>query len=356
VIRRRALLLLLPALGLVAAPARAKDEGCEIPAASRVVAVGDVHGAYPEFRSVLRFAGIIDDKDHWSGGATQLVQLGDLLDRGIETRPALELLMRLEGEARKAGGRVHALLGNHEVMNLLGDLRYVNREEYKAFVTADSQKTLRRLNRTREAAARQQAKDAKQPFDEAAFNTRFEQQFPPGFVERYEAFSADGRYGKWLREHRVMVKIGGVAFVHGGLTPEVAALGCEAINATVQREITTDFEKTQANPTVSLAASDNGPLWYRGLAREDDAWLPTLERVLAAIGARTIVVGHTVTSSGRIETRFGGRVVMIDAGMNPLYGRHLAALEIASDGRMFTLSETGREELLALPKAAALAR
>ena len=354
--RRRALPWLLPlALTLAAAPLRADDD-CDVKGASRVVAIGDVHGAYGQFVSVLRLAGLVDEKEHWSGGQTHFVQNGDLLDRGSESRQVLELMMRLEGEAKKAGGRVHALLGNHEAMNLLGDLRYVSREEYKSYETPDSQHLLRRLYRSREDAARQQAKQAKQPFDEASFGRQFEEQFPPGFVERHREFSEEGRYGRWLRERPPLVKIGGVAFLHGGLTPEVAALGCQAINDTVRREITSDLEKTRTNPAASLAASENGPLWYRGMAREDETlWQPSLERVLAAIGARTVVIGHTVTSDGHITPRFGGRVVMIDVGMNALYGSNLAALEIASDGSMTALYP-GRREPLGLPRAAALRR
>jgi len=284
------------------------------------------------------------------------VQTGDLLDRGSETRPVLDLLMRLEGEARKAGGRVHALLGNHEVMNVLGDLRYVSREEYKAFETPRSRDTRDAFYRSRSEAARRSVKQAGQEFDEAAFRKKFEEEVPLGFVERIQAFSDRGRYGQWLRERRTMVKINGVVFVHGGLTPEVAELGCEAINATARREITSEIDKTRENPLASLAASDDGPFWYRGMAREDETtWLPSLEKVLQAIGARAVVIGHTVTGDGRITPRFGGRVVMIDVGMNPLYGAHLAALEIGGDGSMRALYENGPEELVTLPKAAALA-
>ena len=352
--QRRALLLLL-AGSLVPALVRAGDEACELKDVPRVVAVGDVHGAYPEFLAVLRLAGIVDQKDRWAAGKTHLVQTGDVLDRGTETRPALELLMRLEGEARKAGGRVHALLGNHEVMNLLGDLRNVSREEYKAFETPTSRETRDRFYASRSEAARQRAKQARQAFDEAAFRKTFEEQAPLGFVERVLAFSSEGRYGRWLRERRGIVRIDGIAFLHGGLTPEVAALGCEAIDATVRREITDDIAKTRQDPLASLAAGENGPLWFRGMAREDETlWQPQLERVLAGIGARTVVIGHTVTADGRITPRFGGRVVMIDVGMNPLYGRNLAALEIGPDGALSALYD-GRREELAQPRAAARA-
>ena len=130
---QRRLGLFVLAAAMAASAAAARDESCEITGAERVVAIGDVHGAYPEFLAVLRMAGLVDEKGHWTGGRTHLVQTGDILDRGSGTKQVMDLLMKLEGQAKKAGGRVHALLGNHEAMNLLGDLRYVSREEYKAF-------------------------------------------------------------------------------------------------------------------------------------------------------------------------------------------------------------------------------
>ena len=104
----------------------------------RVVAVGDVHGAYDALVSTLQNAGVIDEDLAWSGGKTHLVSTGDLLDRGAESRRVMNLVMRLEREAVEAGGRVHLLLGNHEVMNLIGDLRYVAVEEYAAFQDSES--------------------------------------------------------------------------------------------------------------------------------------------------------------------------------------------------------------------------
>ena len=72
----------------------------------------------------------------WIGGTTVLMQTGDIFDRGPKVREALDLLMRLEEEARRAGGRVEALLGNHEVMNLLHEFRDVSPASYAAFADA----------------------------------------------------------------------------------------------------------------------------------------------------------------------------------------------------------------------------
>jgi hypothetical protein len=357
-VKRRAVLAVLAPIALVPVlllpkPGRAADGGCPDLAAPRVVAVGDVHGAHDGLLSILRSAGIVNEKGRWAGGKAHLVQTGDLLDRGKDTRKVLDLLMRLEGEAKKAGGRVHALLGNHEVMNVLGDLRYLNAEEYQAFRTPDSEAYRESFFRSAAERARARAKAAGEPFDESAFRAKFLEEVPLGLVERTQALSAEGRYGKWLRQRPVIVKVNGVVFVHGGLTPEVAALGCDAINATVRREITDDVAKTRLEPLATLAAGETGPLWYRGLAKEDEAaFLPWVEQVLRSVGARAIVVGHSVTGTGRIEVRFGGRVFGIDVGMGDAYGGNLAALEVGPDGSFVALYPDRREDLVR-PAAAA---
>ncbi len=352
---RRTRLAVAAVLLAIAAPSAAAPADCTFSGAPRVVAVGDVHGAYERFAAILLSAGVVDGNGHWTGGRTHLVQTGDVLDRGIETRRCLDLLMRLEGEARKAGGRLHALLGNHEAMNMVGDLRYVKPAEYELFRTPRSAELKHHLYERSMASARDAAKQRGEKFDEDAFRARFDAQVPLGFVERTQALSAEGSYGRWLRQRPAAVVVNDVAFVHGGLTPESAALGCDGINTTVQRELGPDLAKTRQDPPAALATGEQGPLWYRGLAREDEtAFSPSVDLVLQKIGARAVVIGHTVTSTGRVETRFGGRVVMIDAGMTDEFGGHAAALEIDSEGRMSAVYPGGKEPL-AVPARAARA-
>ena len=107
--------------------------------ATRIVAIGDVHGNFEGLRGILQATGLIDTKQEWTGGKTILVQTGDIYDRGDGERQALELLMRLEGQAKSAGGRVEALLGNHEVVNILGDFRDVSPEAFAAFADDKSE-------------------------------------------------------------------------------------------------------------------------------------------------------------------------------------------------------------------------
>ena len=104
----------------------------------RIVAVGDVHGDYETFVTVLRSAGVIDKSNKWTGGATHLVQTGDCVDRWADSRKVLDLMINLERQAERSHGMVHALLGNHEAMNIYGDLRYVTAGEYDSYRSGGS--------------------------------------------------------------------------------------------------------------------------------------------------------------------------------------------------------------------------
>jgi len=318
------------ALGLLACQpplAIAAGPQCEFNGIDRVVAIGDVHGAYERFVEILKTAGLIDQKEKWTGGKTYLVQTGDIVDRGAGSRKAADLLMRLQDDARKAGGAVLPLLGNHEVMRMVGDTRYVVPGEYDAFTDARSE-------------------DIRQELLARAGGTVAVADVPLGLIEMRQAFGQNGKYGKWLRTLNTVVKINGIVFLHGGISPMVADMTCDTINDTVRRELTTDLEKMRADPTAGLAGSEQGPLWYRGLAQEPETFAPTVDDILAKQHADTIVVGHTVTQSGRIVQRFGGKVIQIDTGMQQTYvpkGR-ASALDIQK-GVFTALYVDGREVL-----------
>src|SRR4051812_13145349 len=117
---RAALASLAGALILATVGLRAADfDPCSVTGIERIVAIADVHGGFAQFVTILKAADLIDDGQHWKGGRTYFVQTGDLLDRGDDSRKALDLVKRLEDEASRAGGRVVALLGNHEAMRML---------------------------------------------------------------------------------------------------------------------------------------------------------------------------------------------------------------------------------------------
>ena len=189
----------------------------------RVVAVGDVHGAYDSLVELLGAAGLISREDRWVGGETHLVMLGDLVDRGPRSREALDLLMRLQKEAPYSGGQVHVVLGNHEVMNLVGDVRYVSAEEYLAFAAEEDPKD------REEAFSRLYGKKKRYGADEIE-QEEFDRTFPPGYFGHRRAFSPEGKYGRWLLEQPILIVINGVAYVHGGLAPCLATIDAEEIN------------------------------------------------------------------------------------------------------------------------------
>lgn len=289
---------------------------CHLSTTERVVAVGDVHGDYDDFAAILRHANLIDGDGRWAGGAAVLVQTGDVLDRGPHSRRALELLQRLEVEAAAAGGAVHALLGNHEVMRMIGDLSDTSDAEYAAFTTPESNTVRERFYETVLKRESTRAQTAGRRFDEAALRRQFLAVIDPGFVEMQMAFEADGQYGKWLRAHNTVVRINDVVFVHGGFTRAAAELGCEVINSRVRADLRAIGQPDGPEPGRSLSLIADGPHWYRGLALDNSGVTATeVDAVLAALGARTIVVGHTVSPNSRIRERFDGRVVQIDTGM-----------------------------------------
>jgi hypothetical protein len=344
--------ILLGALVLVAdgrgtaaqAPAAAP---CDIRTRERIVAIGDVHGAYDRFVGILRAAGLIDARARWIGGRAILVQTGDVVDRGAHSRRALDLLRRLEGEAARAGGRVYALLGNHEVMRMVWDLRYLSPEEVAAFRNGRSEDLREQVYATVAADAAQRARAEKREHDEATFREQFMRDIPLGFIEMRQAFGPTGDYGKWLRERPTLVRINGIAFVHGGIDEATAILGCEGINEAIRRDLTF----TQPTPELvsrMLAMSETSPLWYRGLAEEPDpGFAPQAAAILRTLGARAIVVGHTTTNGFRIKSRFDRRVVQIDTGMlgGTWYpGGVASALEIRDDA-LTAIYEKEREPL-----------
>jgi hypothetical protein len=324
---------------LFAQPVIAADK-CEWSGVERIVAIGDVHGAYDRFVEILKVTGVIDGGLHWVAGKTHVVQLGDLLDRGDDSRKVMDLARALEREAEKAGGRMHLLLGNHEIARMLGDLRLTTPGEYAAFVTADS------------AEVREQAAKAVKPATDEEL-AQLIQETPLGLVEMQRAFGREGEYGRWLRQHPTVIKIDRFLFVHGGISPAVAPMGCAAINEQVERDLTADLDKTRAAPLVTLTARVDGPLWYRGLAEEPDTFAPQIDDILIGQAARAIVIGHTVTPTGRVTLRFGGRVIQIDTGMQPAYaqGGRASALEIVrGEG---TAIYVDRRDPVALPTAPA---
>lgn len=298
----------------------------------RIVAVGDVHGGFDDFVGVLRAAGVIDARNRWSGGATHLVQTGDVPDRGPASRKVFDLLMELEKQAPRTGGRVHALIGNHEVMNIIGDLRDVSDAEYAAFRTGDSAAL-------RDRAFELLADPAKKA--EPGYREAWNAQYPLGWVEHRQAFGPKGKYGKWMRTHATVVRVGDLLLMHGGLSAKYADLTLAQINEQVRKELD--------DPTLlqgGMAVDEEGPLWYRGLARDPEPALAAhVDQVLQRHGARHIVIGHTIVAPA-IVPRLNAKVITIDVGLSAVYGGPPACL-IWEKGQLSVLH---RGQRVPLPK------
>ncbi|HJT90131.1 MAG TPA: metallophosphoesterase [Bryobacteraceae bacterium] len=318
-----------PAAGPARPDGKESERGAAAPVQSvwtgvdRVVAVGDVHGDYEQFVKVLRSAGLVDQYANWTGGRTHLVQTGDVVDRGTNSRAVLDLLMKLEKQAAAAGGAVHCLIGNHEALDVSGDLRYVSAADFAAFGSEES-------------GANREAVTARATPTENGGSGQ------PGAVEYRAAFGPTGQYGRWIRSHNAVIKIDRTLFVHAGIGPSYAGWTIDRINEAVRR----DLEGT--GPAKGIAMDPNGPLWYTGLAEGNEAQLqPVVDQVLKNFGADQIVIGHIYTN-GAITPRFGGKVLLIDVGVPRIYDNmgQVGCLEI-DQGHPYALH---RGQKLELPK------
>lgn len=205
----------------------------------RVVALGDVHGDYEQFTRVLRDAKLINQQDNWIGGKAHFVQTGDVPDRGPKTRNAMDLLMKLEKQAKKAGGMVHALIGNHEAMNTSGDLRFVTKKEYTAFKSNKSKRTRNAYYKKYVDHVKNTTEEAVWPSFNKEYKNKWEEKFPLGWVEHRQNWSKYGKYGKWVASHNGVIIINDSVFIHGGISPKFATTALDSMNADIRADVFT---------------------------------------------------------------------------------------------------------------------
>ena len=377
---------LLGLAALVSGPLAAGDQVLE----GRVVAVGDLHGNIDALVSILEETRLIDGDRRWVGGSDTLVQLGDILDRGVRVRELLDLLQDLQEEAAAAGGRVVVLLGNHEVLDLLGVIREIDPGVYTAFIDEQSEQ---RREEAFEEFVRYQGELARYmgvglpTLGEDVRRAWFDA-YPLGKVEYMAALLPDGEYGGWIRSWPAVLRIGDTVLVHGGLGPTMKGRDLESINRTVAEELDTfdrireymaDLNLVQKTSSVHLMSqiaeaemafasqvtedssvadrqrasrvepmralsgwkawmiSDAaGPLWNGAPSLWDEVEdAVEVTELLASFGVEHMIVAHNPRRDGRILERFDGRIFVIDTWMEhyPEKGA-VAALEI--EGGVFT--------------------
>lgn len=240
------------------------------PEVDKLFAISDIEGNFSAFASTLKSNGVIDDRFRWNFGDGHLVLVGDFFDRGEHVTAVLWLIYKLEEEAKRAGGQVHFIIGNHEEMNMRGDERFAV-TKYK------------RVAEKMEVPIR-------------------------------DLYEKNTELGRWLRTKNVVVKIGNTLFTHGGISPAFSknGLSLEKTNQIAQQFMGESFrliELQSNNKNTPMVFAKDGPLWYRGYFKEKMS-NTDMQRVLDAYQAEHIVVGHTIVEE--ITPLYEGRLIPID--------------------------------------------
>lgn len=283
------------------------------PASGKIFTVSDIEGNFEVFVSLLQSNRVIDKEFNWIFGDGYLVLVGDFVDRGEYVTQCLWLIYKLEQESKEAGGMVHFLLGNHELMNLKGRIDYAQNKY---------------------VAVGQKISGIADP--EEAF--------------RY-LFSNNSVLGNWLRSKNTIEKIGNMVFVHAGLSPELLGeqLYIKCINDSMRiylglqnSEITTE--------TGKLLFGRFGPFWFRGLVIDyKDYYTKTeeskLDEILAYYNVETVIIGHTIRDSV-VSTDYNGKVVRIDIHQPEERGTGKAEALLIEGNEFYRVNDLGERFLL----------
>lgn len=265
----------------------------------RVVAIGDIHGDADALKTILRELNLIDHLGDWKGGKTFLVQTGDILGRGSQSREVMDVLMKLQVQAEYAGGKVIVLLGNHEY--------YLLRSEFRMISVEDGAKFLDLIGTVEK--------------------TEFK------IVEALAfAMGENSPYGRWLASLPATVKIGRRLFVHAGVEKWFERVDVNRLNATV-RAWMKYFQNPDSNPRPTIKTAwvygFDGPLMTRKLSQ---GMLPAADfsNWLAKMEVDQVVVGHTKVKDLTTMTAnryYGNQLVMIDTGISGAVGGTPSAVE-----------------------------
>lgn len=369
--------------------------------AARIVVVGDVHGSYTGLTGILQAADLIDAKHQWIGGKTTFVQTGDIYDRGDGVTQALDLVMSLEGQARRAGGRVEALLGNHEIVSIVGDRRDVSPAMYASYANAQSERRRDAAYADLVASAKRRGQEAAVPAREAWMTAH-----PVGYIEYVESVSPRGKYGRWIRSHKAVTVIGKTAFMHAGINHTFQG-SIDDVNRTVAADIakwdaakdamvragvipayatlaetvaaaTAELERIKANANANGGATaqkpldkatstyvdllthastiekssllaDDGPMWFRGFALWKETDEAPFMALIGRLGIDRFIAGHTPMPTRRIMNRWDYRIFQIDTGMlggDFFKDGRASALELVGD-RVTAIYTDSREVVVA---------
>ena len=323
-----------------------QDIQCVWTGVEKIVAVGDVHGAYDNFVRILQATGLIDEGLHWIGGKIHLVQTGDIMDRDTDAKKVFDLLMTLEKEAEAGGGKVHFLIGNHEELNITGialdQPGYVTPEQFASFLPEKFRK--KKEDKLRKTIEVQPQGDSNSSSSFPSYLRDFwqgiiksERGKGEGEARRMYTNTFNDTYGKWIISHNAVIKINNIIFAHGGVSKKYSTRKLNDIN----RLLRTELEECrlrykrflQPKERYQIVYDSKGPLWYREIAQKDEKMFkPELEQILKDLKADHMVIAHTPRAgspviSEELMSRFEGKIWVIDTGISH-FGGLLSALII----------------------------
>ena len=245
----------------------------------KIIVISDIEGNFDAFSSFLLNNKVIDNNYNWIFGNGHLLLNGDFVDRGKNVTQVLWLIYKLENQADKQGGKVHYILGNHEIMNFQGNANY-NKKKYKRVAQLISKN------------------------DSITVATKF-------------MYSDKTELGKWLRSKNVIEKIGNYLFVHAGISPEILkySVSISDINRIARDNWDKNlYDEEENNKVENFITGKKGVYWYRGLAQDykyyEKIKETELNKVLKYYQADKIIFGHTVVED--ITKEFKGKTINID--------------------------------------------
>jgi len=297
------------ALLLGCSPGNAEDSQHSYQSAQRVVVIGDIHADIGAAREAFRIAGGTDEDDNWIGRDLVIVQLGDFIGRSHEDREVIDFILALRKRAEIAGGKVHVLIGNHEVFGARLELRWVPEVAYAAF---DGIPGLD-LDGPRIA------------------------HLPANKRARSAALMPGGFYAAQLAEFPAVLKLGDTIFAHGGVTPHWATYGVARINEEVSKWFAGKSDEPISARGMDPGHFDDSVMMSRHFSQdvdEDDCAM--LEESLRILGAKRMIVGHSVQDA--ITSKCNEKVWAVDVGMSRYYGGDLQVLEIVDDEKISIIS------------------
>ncbi|KAL6302428.1 Metallo-dependent phosphatase [Sparassis latifolia] len=294
----------------------------------RIVAVGDLHGDFPNAQTVLQMAGVVDHNGNWTGAVDFLVQTGDIIDRGDDTIKLFLWMERLRDEAHAAGGTVLSHLGNHEWMNVIGDWRYVYPSEITTFGSVAARQKMLTTGRIGKSWASNYTTASRLPLHPAVGDPNTD--YDPSTASAFDVPTP--------LSHTA------ISFVHGGLAPSYPDLAPfpsrinELSHSLLQKLQQRTPPPHPPNPYPGMPAEateaerrlydTDGPLWYRGWASgPEEQVCAQVDGVLQKTGTRRMIMGHTPDFQN-IVSRCKGKIIIIDTGISHAYGGTLSALSI----------------------------